>query len=146
MIALKSLREYWEGMIGRVDGLKSVVPLTVEANMADKVGKVKEEQAPTLFYLPPTASGKGNNPDAFGEDNMCVIFVMQKYNPRTSTSAEVLEDVQPVVEALKAKIIEDSSRPCHFLKADISTISTLPETEFFGNWAGWSIGFTTKSY
>lgn len=145
MIALKSLREYWESMIGRVDGLKSVVPLTVEANMADKVGNVKEEQTPTLFYLPPTASGKGN-PDAFGEDNMCVIFVMQKYNPRTSTSAEVLEDVQPIVEALKAKIIEDARRPCHFLKADISTISTLPETEFFGNWAGWSIGFTTKSY
>ena len=65
MITLKKLREYWESMIGRVDGLKSVV---------------------------------------------------------------------------------DSRRPCHFLKVDNTTISTLPETEFFGNWAGWSIGFTTKSY
>lgn len=145
MIALKSLREYWESMIGRVDGLKSVVPLTIEANMADKVGKTPENSTPTLFYLPPTAEGKGNA-DAYGEENMCVIFVMQKYNPRATTSADVLEDVQPVVEALKAKMIEDSRRPCHFLKVDNSTISTLPETEFFGNWAGWSIGFTTKSY
>lgn len=145
MITLKKLREYWESMIGRVDGLKSVVPLTVEANMADKVGKIKEEQTPTLFYLPPTAEGKGNA-DAFGEENMCVIFVMQKYDPRKITSADVLEAVQPVVEELKAKMVEDSRRPCHFLKVDNTTISTLPETEFFGNWAGWSIGFTTKSY
>lgn len=143
MIPLKSLREYWESMIGRVDGLKSVVPLTIEANMADKVGKVPESSSPTLFYLPPTAEGKGNS-DAFGEENMCVIFIMQKYNPRTATSAEVLEAVQPIVEALKAKLIEDGRRPCHFLKADVTTLSTLPETEFFGNWAGWSVGFTTN--
>ena len=145
MIALKLLREYWEGMIGRVDGLKSVVPLTIEANMADKVGKTPESSTPALLYLPPTAEGKGDV-DAFGEENMCVIFVMQKYNPRTSTSTDVLEAVQPVVEALKAKIIEDSRRPCHFLKVDNSTISTMPETEFFGNWAGWSLAFTIKSF
>lgn len=145
MIALKILREYWESIIGRIDGLKSVVPLTIEANMADKVGKVPENSTPTLFYLPPTAEGKGN-PDAYGEENMCVIFVMQKYNPRTTTSADVLEAVQPIVEALKARLVEDSQQPCHFLKVAGPTISTLPETEFFGNWAGWSIGFTARSY
>lgn len=145
MILLKQLREYFEGMVARVDGLKKSVALTVEANMADKINNIGEDESPTLFYLPPSADGSGG-PDSFNDRSMCVIFVMQKYNPRKSTSADALESSQPVAEAVKAAILEDSRLPCHFLKADISTLSTLPETEFFGNWAGWSIGFTVDCY
>lgn len=145
MILLKQFREYWEAIVTRVDGLKSAAPLTIEANMADKVGKIPESESPVLFYLPPTAEGRGGA-DSYGEENMCVVFVMAKYNPRTATSTDVLEEVQPVVEALKKKIIEDSRLPCHFLKVENNTVSTMPETEFFGNWAGWSVGFTVKSY
>lgn len=144
MILLKQLREYFEGLADCIPGLKGATLLTVEQNMADKVNDIPEDDTPTLFYLPPSANGAGD-PDSFNDKSLCVVFIMQKYNPRKSTSAEALEASQPIAEAVKAAILADSSRPCHFLTADISTISTLPETEFFGNWAGWSIGFTVDS-
>lgn len=144
MIALRQYREYWEAMVARVEGLNSALPLTVEASMADKVARMKEEQSPALFYMPPSAEGKGR-PDAFAEENMCVVFVMKKYNPKSSTSAEALEDVQPVAEKVKELLLLDGLSPCHFLKAEGDTFSTVPETEFFGNWAGWSVAFTVRS-
>lgn len=140
MIALKSLREYWESMVDRVDGLKKAVMLTVESNMADKVTSIKEADSPTLFYLAPSAEGSGG-PDSYSEETMCVIFVMAKYNPRSSTSADTLEQVQPIAEAVKALLLQDRRRPCHFLHSLDHSISTIPETEFFANWAGWSIAF-----
>ena len=145
MISLKQLREYFEGLVERVDGLKQAVPLTIEANMADKVNSIGEEESPVLFYLPPSSEGAGSI-DAFNDRSACVIFIMKKYTPRRSTSAAVLEDTQPVAEEVKAALLEDSRRPCHFLKADIATLSTMPETEFFGNWAGWSVAFTVDNY
>ena len=144
MITLKSYREYWEAMADRVEGLGSVEPLAVEAGMADKVNAVRDAEAPVLFYLPPSGQGSGSI-DSFADDNLCVIFVMARYTPRVQTSFEVLEQVQPVVEAVKARLLADSALPCHFLQVDPTKISTIPEAELFGNWAGWSIAFTVKS-
>lgn len=144
MIALAQYRKYWESMVERVDGLREAVPLTVEANMADKVGRIRLEDTPVLFYMPPSAEGKGNV-DSFAEDNLCVVFVMQKYNPRITTGDRVLEETQPVAETVKRLLLADSSTGCHFLNAAPGSMSTLPETEFFGDWAGWSIAFTTQS-
>ena len=145
MIMLKDLRRYFEEMAARVDGLKKVVGISVEANMADRINAVDEDDSPTLFYLPPSGDGSGQV-DRFVDKSMIVVFVMKKYNPRKTTSMEVLEEVQPVVEALKEKLVADSGAACCPLDIDLSTISTLPETEFFGNWAGWSVGFTCNDW
>lgn len=144
MISLKKYRRYWTGMVERVPKLYTAQPLTIEKNMADTVAAIPMEKTPALFYLAPTAEGDGG-PDSFLEQNMCVIFIMAKYDPRKLTSAAVLEEVQPVAEAVKARIVEDAGVACLFMHVDVSSISTVPETEFFGNWAGWSIGFTATS-
>lgn len=144
MISLKSFREYWEAMVDSVDGLKKSVALSVESNMADKIAKIAKDDSPTLFFLAPSAEGSGS-PDAFQEDNMCVIFIMQKYEPKHMSSEEVLEMVQPVMEAVKSRLLADCRCPCHFMRISDSKISVLPETDLFGNWAGWSIGFTVIS-
>lgn len=145
MILLKDLRVYFENVTTRVDGLKKVVGISIEANMADRVNTVNEDDTPALFYLPPSGDGSGCV-DRFCDKSMIVLFVMKKYNPRKTTSIEVLEDVQPVVEALKDLLVADSGTACCPLEIDLSTISTLPETEFFGNWAGWSVGFTCNEW
>lgn len=140
MIGLRQFREYLESVVARVDALHAAEPLAVEANMADRVAKFKEEETPVLFFLPPSADGEGDA-DSFRETSLCVVFVMAKYLPRVKTSFEVLEETQPVAEEVKKLLVRDSAAPCHFLKLEHNTVSTLPETEFFGNWAGWSIAF-----
>ena len=144
MILFSELRSYMESLVDSIPGLKSCVPITVETNMADKVSSIPTDETPVLFYLPPSGSGDGS-PDAFTEETACVLFVMEKYNPRTTTSAEVLELTHPLVETLKGKLLEAARCPCHFMHIVVPSISTLPETEFFGNWAGWSIAFTVNN-
>ena len=143
MILLSDFRNFVESIAERIPELVQTVPLTVEANMADKVGAISEDESPVLFYLPPSAQSTGR-PDAFTEDSMLVLFVMKKYNPRKCTSYEALEAVHPVAEKVKALLVQTAGCSCHFMHIDTGTISTMPETQFFGNWAGWSIGFTSK--
>lgn len=140
MISLRKLREYWQSLPARVNGLKSAEPLSVESNMADKVGKVSEEATPVLFHLAPSIEIT-DHCDARTEQQAVVLFVMQKYNPRTTTSEDVLAEVQPVAAAIVDTILDDARQPCFPLRFD-RKISIMPETEFFGNWAGWSIALT----
>ncbi len=142
MVKLKDIRQWCEAIAARIPEIKTVMGLSVEANLADRIRAIAESQTPALFYLPPTADGSGR-PDAFVEVNQIVLFVLQKYSRRSSL--EVLEEVQPVAEYVKAMIIEDADTPCAGLRLQHDTISTMPETENFGNWAGWAIGFTVIS-
>lgn len=143
MILLSDFRRFVESLAETITEISSTVPLTIEANMADKIGAIAETDGAVLFFLPPSGQATGR-PDAFREDSMFVIFVMKKYNPRRTTSYEALEAAHPVAEKVKAALVRASQSPCHFMHIDASTINTMPETEFFGNWAGWSIGFTSK--
>ena len=143
MILYSELSAFMDELVERIPALKMSVPITIESNMADKIGKIGEGETPVLFFLPPSGTGSGSV-DAYCEDSACVVFVMQKYNPRTATSAQVLADTHPLVETVKAELLRKSRCPCCFTKLDYSSISTLPETEFFGCWAGWSIAFTIK--
>ena len=143
MILLKDLRLYAESLAVAVPELVKAMPITIEANMADRIGSISEDESPVLFFLPPSGQSIGRT-DAFREDSLFVLFVMKKYNPRKCTAYQALEDVHPVAEKVKAVMLKDAGCPCHFMRIDVGSITTMPETEFFGNWAGWSIGFTGK--
>ena len=144
MISIAKLKQLCESMVGSATGLVAAVPVSVEANMADKVNAVSEDETPVLFYLPPSAQGRGHV-DRFEEENMVVLFVMVRYRPRTSTSFDALAASQPAAEAVKNRLVELAASPCAEIRPDLSSINILPETEFFGNWAGWSIGFTVTT-
>ena len=94
MISIAKLKQLCESMVGSATGLVAAVPVSVEANMADKVNAVSEDETPVLFYLPPSAQGRGHV-DRFEEENMVVLFVMVRYRPRTSTSFDALAASQP---------------------------------------------------
>ena len=80
------------------------------------------------------------------EDNTCVIFVMTKYDRQRRSAVEALELVQPVMEAIKGLLMDDMAGGCPTLAGlDVGTLSTIPETGFYNDFAGWSLGFTLKS-
>lgn len=145
MINLAQFREYWEGVAERIDSITGVLPITIDKEMGKKIQTLPTGSL-TLFIFPPLADSTANNPDAFKEANQCVVFVMKKYNPAKESAFDLLEQTQPVAEAVKNCLLVDQRYPCQPFTVDVSTIETAPETELYGTFAGWSIAFNANSF
>lgn len=143
MISLTLYREYWERLAGRIEGISGVLPVTVDKSMGDKIKNLPKDSI-TLFILPPGAEGSGNV-DRFAEKNMCVVFLMAKYDPQRKSAFELLEETQPVIERVKSVMLADQAAGCPVMRIDVASIDTMPETELYGTFAGWSIAFNIKS-
>lgn len=140
MINLLKYREYWEQIAKRLDCITGVLPVAVDKDMAKKIQSLPIGSV-TLFIIPPGAESDSKNPDAFREVNQCVVFVMEKYDPQRKSSFAALESSQKAIEEVKALMLDDLAAGCPVMRFDVSTLNTLPETEFFAGFAGWSIGF-----
>lgn len=144
MINLTAYREYWERMAGRAEGLTGVMPVTLDDDMGKRIMDIRRETC-TLFYLPPEAQSSASNADSWREENICVVFVMEKYDPQRRRAFEVLETSQRVTERVKDLLLGDLSAGCSPMRIDVPTINTMPETRFFAGFAGWSIGFKIRT-
>lgn len=140
MINLLQYREYWERVAARIDSVTGVLPVAVDKDMGKKIQALPTGSV-TLFILPPGGESDSKNPDAFREANQCVVFVMEKYDPQRKTAFAALESSQKAIEEIKALMLDDLAAGCPVMRFDVSTLNTLPETEFFAGFAGWSIGF-----
>ena len=140
MINLFQYREYWERVAGRLDSVTGVLPVAVDKDMGKKIQALPTGSV-TLFILPPGGESDSKNPDAFREANQCVVFVMEKYDPPRKTAFAALESSQKAIEEIKILMLDDLAAGCSVMRFDVSTLNTLPETEFFAGFAGWSIGF-----
>lgn len=144
MIRLKDYKEYWEEIKARVPELTGAMGVTVDEDMAKKI-KALPLGSITLFWLPPHAAGSGHNVDAFKEKNLCVVFVMEKYDPARRETMVVLENTQLAIERVKELILDSQTSGCSPLTLDSFDLNTLPETKFFAGFAGWSVAFHARS-
>lgn len=140
MINLVKYREYWERVAARLESVTGVLPVAVDKDMGKKLQALPTGSV-TLFILPPGGESDSKNSDAFREANQCVVFVMEKYDPQRKTSFAALESSQKAIEEVKTLMLDDLAAGCPVMRFDLSTLNTLPETEFFAGFAGWSIGF-----
>ena len=139
MINLADYRKYWESLAETV-GVSNALAITIDKEMAKKLQAIKRGEM-VLFWLPPASRSEGAGIDAYKEENSCVLFVMAKYDPLRESSLDCLEATQLTMELVKARLIADAGCPCSKIKAEINSIDTMPETDFYGSFAGWSIGF-----
>lgn len=146
MIDLKEYRKYWEGVAERLPVLTSCLGVTVDEDMGPRLQQLGGDDV-TLFWIVPNAqTRKGASVDNYQEDNTCVVFVMTKYDRQRRSAVKALERVQPVIEALKVLLMDDMAGGCPVLAGlDVGTLSTIPETGFYNDFAGWSLGFTLRS-
>ena len=140
MINLTAYKEYGERLAQRIPLITGVIPVTVDEAMAKRITSLQKGSV-TLFVLHPAAESEAKNIDSFKEENECVVFVMEKYDPQRRETWSVLETSQTVVEELKSKMLDDLAAGCPLMRFDVSTLNTLPETQFFAGFAGWSVGF-----
>ena len=126
MINLTAYKEYWERLAQRIPLITGVIPVTVDEAMAKRITSLQKGSV-TLFVLPPAAESEAKNIDSFKEENECVVFVMEKYDPQRRETWSVLETSQTVVEELKSKMLDDLAAGCPLMRFDVSTLNTLPE-------------------
>lgn len=144
MINLLHYREYWERVADRLDSVTGVLPVTIDKNMSRRIQSLTSGSV-SLFVFPPLADSATKNPDSFRENNRCVVFVMEKYDPQRKKSFDILEETQPIAELVKSMLLDDLSAPCAPFRIEVDSIETAPETELYGMFAGWSIAFNAKS-
>lgn len=144
MISLAKYRKFWETIVSTVPEIQSILPVTIDDHMGKKIQALPADRL-TLFMFPPLAESDSRNADAFREVNRCVVFVMSKYDPQRRSSFDLLEEIQPVVETVKSRMLAMSGAACLPFKVDAGSIETAPETELYGRFAGWSLTFTAHS-
>jgi hypothetical protein len=144
MINLKEYREYWQGVAARVPEITGILPVTLDEQMGKKIQSLPADSV-TLFVLPPLAESISKNVDSYQEQNRCAVFVMQKYDPQRRTSFDLLERTQPIIERVKMLMLDDQAGGCEVMRVDVNSIDTAPETELYGRFAGWSVGFNVIS-
>lgn len=140
MIDLARYRRYWEDVAASLPELSGVMPVAVDKDMAKRIQALPVGSV-TLFVLPPVGESAARSCDSYQEANQCVVFIMEKYDTLRQTSFSVLESSQRVIERVKAVMLRDLAAACPVMRFDVSTLNTIPETEFFAGFAGWSIGF-----
>ena len=140
MICLADYREYWERAAARLDCLTGAMPVAVDKDMGKRIQALPVGSV-TLFVVPPAAESDSRSADAFRERNQCVLFVMEKYDPQRKAAFAALESSQVAVERLKALMLDDMAAGCPVMRFDVASLDTVPETEFFAGFAGWSVGF-----
>lgn len=146
MIDLKIYREYWEGVQKRIPGIKKILPVTIDEEMSKTIQGISKDDCPVLFILIPSATGNSTSADNIQENNLCVVFLMDKYDPQRKGAYQTIEEIQPVMEQIKRILIEDSATDCPVIsKIDLTSLSTLPESGFYRTFAGWSLAFSFKT-
>lgn len=146
MIDIKIYREYWEGVQKRIPGIKKILPVTIDEEMSKTIQGISKDDCPVLFTLIPSATGNSTSADNIQENNLCVVFLMDKYDPQRKGAYQTIEEIQPVMEQIKRILIEDSATDCPVIsKIDLTSLSTLPESGFYRTFAGWSLAFSFKT-
>ena len=145
MINLVQYREYWEGVVRRLDSINGVLPVTIDDQMGKKIQSLPADSI-TLFVFPPLAESNATSVDNFKEVNKCVVFVMAKYDPQRRSSFDLLEQTQPIIDEVKSLLLGDQRAGCPVMRVEVDSIDTAPETELYGRFAGWSIAFNVTSY
>lgn len=145
MINLAAYRGYMQSVVEVIPEISGILPVTIDKDMGKRIQSLPADSV-TLFLFPPMAESTTRRVDAYSEENRCVIFLMKKFNPMKTHPFDVLEEVQPTMERVKSLLVADTHSQCPTFSIDVSSIETAPETELYGTFAGWSLGFNITTY
>lgn len=139
MLNLQTYFDYFAQLHEIQDVIHSVRLVNNDNDMSDALRSMKRDELPALMVVVPSAEDR-TTPDSVAEDNLCLLFLLDRADSQRRPSMQVLKDTQPVVEVLKAAMREYSNRPCHWMRG-LSRMNTNPETGLYADFCGWSVSF-----
>ena len=140
MVNLTELEAYWNNLKSKVPSLKKIYFVTDEADMKDFISDIKPSEQPFLLVLIPSAKSVGVQ-DAVLENNLNLIYVLCKEDSFQKTTFQFQKELQPVMESIKAQMIEDMEGCGLMRRLDISSMQTDPEKKLISKATGWSLSF-----
>lgn len=145
MMNIKVHREYWEGVRKRIPKMEKVLPITIGGEMSKTIQGLPKGECPVLFVPIPSGMGANLSVGSVRENNLCVILLMNKYDPQRKGAYEAIEEVQLIMECTRQMLIEGSTTGCPVTKElNLTSLSTPPESGFYRAFAGWSLAFPSK--
>lgn len=140
MIGLSDYRAYWEDVCRRLSAPTTLLPVTIDKEMGRRIQALPADVT-HLFMFPPLAESNSRNIDNYTEVSRCVVFVMKRYNPQKRDAFSVLEETHSAIREIKSALLSDQYGGTTSFVIDVASIETAPETELYGTFAGWSLGF-----
>lgn len=80
MIDLQLYEDYLNDLIERVPGINGILPLTIDEDMGKQIQSLDSKHLPILFVIIPSSTGNSPDVDNIHENNLCVVFLMAKYD------------------------------------------------------------------
>lgn len=144
MKAINELRQYWETMLTKVPALKRIEFVVDESQVKDFISDIPASEQPFAVIVLPSANSKGSEQDNFQENENHLFYVLRNQDSSQYTWMEILEELQPVTEAIKDQLITDAGDDCpYFQNMDYSSYQTDPERKLWSKCTGWSVSFNS---
>lgn len=142
MINLRDYNNYWQRVATRIQAIGSVIPVTIDEDLAHYLSDLQEKQLPVLFVMVPESTGDGVNVDGYNDVCDGIVIIGDKYDPQREGAVASLEQTQDVAEELKQLLLEDTAQGCQVIsQIENHSMKMAPVTNLYNNFAGWLLTF-----
>ena len=150
MINIRTYKEYWEGMVSRIDDLKGSVLVATEHHFKNKVSNLKDY--PVLVAVIPSSDPSSKDVDNIQEKNTGLIFILKKISASNVNDENYIDDMellQNVIKEVKELMVSDytdcsSEYHQEMERLDVNSFHQDPEHNYLGH-DGWSLSFNFNS-
>ena len=147
MIPIKLYADYFKTMLDKNIGIKSVIIVATEPQLANHIREMAAGDFPALIALVPSADSIAQNSDTILEANQCLIYVLIKIDSTLETRdsfIDKMEESQNILASIKNIMLADRAQHevfNHLLeRIDLNRMHTDPEYNYLGC-NGWSLSF-----
>lgn len=147
MTPITALENYYQGLIGTIDGLVASTMVFTQDNLADTIRNQKDW--PLLVGVVPSSRTSAENEDNVKDPHENLVFVIQKIDPgklKPSQMIDIMAYLQRITEDIKKHMIAGlhEHSPGHIMHwLDPDGMVMEPEYNYLGCY-GWSLSFTLK--
>ncbi|MDR2824997.1 MAG: hypothetical protein LBB41_07360 [Prevotellaceae bacterium] len=139
MILLNEIQQYFDALIGTDKPVKRVFYFTEEGELQDVDSDIAPEEQPFLIVITPSVISVGRD---LLERNNFLIYLLAKEDKFEKSTFEIQKELQPIINSLKNKLIDDSDN-CKWISGlDAESFHIDPERKMFTKYTGWSISFS----
>jgi hypothetical protein len=152
MVPINSYDSFWKH-IAQIVGITQVLLVSDEAELANCIKEVADQATILVAVIPPSDTDARDN-DNLLEADPCVIFVVQKIDPKDYTYEQMLKarsDTQALMTSVKLQMKAHALDYDHndagtliMRRLDLNKMHTEPEYNYLGC-TGWSLSFLLKS-
>lgn len=152
MVPIQIFESFWLH-IAQLTRIDHVLMVSDEAELQNLIKEIADKETILVAVIPSSDSG-ADGQDNIMESDPCVIFVVEKIDPKEYTYAELLsvrESTQGLMTSVKLQMKAHALDTDHndtgtmlTRRLDFSKMHTEPEYNYLGC-TGWSLSFLLKS-